>query len=64
LGNDYRTLDEPIREHLAAIFYRSKVSNARKSPDEIWQELQSISPSFVPSDEINDLLRHWGAIIE
>ncbi|NMC34786.1 MAG: hypothetical protein GYA36_20375 [Veillonellaceae bacterium] len=65
LGNNaYWALDKSIREHLASTFVRSRRSFWKMTPDEIWQELKAIDPTFVPNDTIRNLLRQWGALIE
>ena len=65
VGHDaYYALSKPVREHLASTFVRSRQSFSRMTPDEIFQEMKAIDPSFVPNESIRQLLRQWGALIE
>ena len=64
LGNDaYWKLSESAREHLASTFVRSRDAYKKFTPDEMWEELRRIDPNFVPTGELESLLRSWGALL-
>ncbi len=58
----YNKLSKEIREHLASTFVRSRDAFRKMTPEEVWQELKSIDPDFVPSEAIKALLKKWGVM--
>ncbi|WP_425619120.1 RHS repeat-associated core domain-containing protein [Anatilimnocola sp. NA78] len=60
----YGQLPQPVREHLAATFVRSRGIWSRIEGEEQWVELKKIDKSLQVTETMRQLLRKWGVICD